>query len=236
MENRGDEGNWQDSEIFEIENQILQSIFSCKTTDAVEASLTYAKYLSKIGITPENYPVFLSMLEIENHWVIDALIGERDPFTLFSAVQPNQYIVGRILAMMDKWNRGGIHNKNLHVILGVLKSVYSSPNEGFRIHPLSIVDTNAIAKHLEKEKGQRDPLNRAILAVMERISNLQTSGDAEMEKIATHAANIRDSFLDERKKMEDVLPPSLLARGDHYQDVAPRKRRSLAAQAKSKRS
>ena len=236
MQNPGDEGSWQVSGIFDIENQILQSIFSCKTTDAVEASLTYAKYLSRKGITPENYPVFLSMLAIENHWVIDALIGERNPFTLFTAVEPNNYIVSRILAMVNKWNKGGIHTKNLHVILGVLQSVYSSPNEGYRIHPLSIVDTNAIAKHLEKEKGQRDPLNKAILAVMERISNIQSSGNAEMEQIATHAANIRDSFLDEKKKMEDVLPPSLLASGDQYQDVAPRKRRSPAAQAKGKRS
>jgi hypothetical protein len=230
MANRGGEGNWQDSEVFEIENRLLQNIFACKTTDAVEASLTYARFLSKMGITPENYPVFLSMLEIENHWVIDALIGDRDPSSLFAAVQPNSYIVGRILAMMNRWNKGGIHTKNLHVILGVLQSVYSSPNEGYRIRPLSIVDINAIAKHLDKEKGQRDPLNRAILELMERISNLDAAGNAETEEVVSHAANIRDSFLDDRKKMEDVLPSKLLVGGDRYEETAPRKRRSAKGQ------
>ncbi|MDX1429836.1 MAG: hypothetical protein R3282_06095, partial [Rhodothermales bacterium] len=141
-----------ESRISEIEIQMLQGLFACRSTEAVEGSLTYAEYLSSVGITPENYPVFLRMLEIENHWVVDALIGGRDPFLLLSGVQPNKYIVGRILAMMTRWHRGGIYAKNLSVILGVLQSVYSSPRDGYRIYPLRIADTNAIGKHLDKEK------------------------------------------------------------------------------------
>ena len=106
-----------DSQIGEIENQLLQGVFGCRSTEAVEAALTYAQYLSSVGITPENYPVFLRMLEIENRWVVDALIGERDPFLLLSGVQPNKFIVGRILAMMTRWHKGGIYSKTLSVIL-----------------------------------------------------------------------------------------------------------------------
>src|SRR5262245_7449071 len=94
-----------DVQISEIENRLLQGIFGCRTTEAVEASVNYATFLSTVGITPDNYPVFLRMLEIENHWVIDALIGERDPFLLLSAVQPNTFIVGRTLAMMTRWHK-----------------------------------------------------------------------------------------------------------------------------------
>ena len=83
----------------------------------MEAAITYASFLSTVGITPENCPLFLKMLEIENHWVIDSLIAERDPFLLLSAVQPNKYIVFRIFAMMTKWHKGGIYPKNLSVIL-----------------------------------------------------------------------------------------------------------------------
>ena len=137
----------------------------CRTTEAVEAAITYAKFLSTVGITPENCPLFLKILEIENHWVIDALIGERDPFLLLSSVQPNAYIVNRIFAMMTKWHKGGIYPKNLSVILGVLQSVYSSPKEGYRIYPLTIANLNAMGKHLDKEKGQDDPLNRIILEI-----------------------------------------------------------------------
>ena len=78
------EETWDDSRTIEIETRLLQGVFASRTTEAVEAAVTYAKYLSTVGITPENYPVFLKMLEIENHWVVDALIGNRDPFLLLS--------------------------------------------------------------------------------------------------------------------------------------------------------
>ena len=152
--------------IFDIESRLLQGIFGCRSPEAVEASITYARFLSSVGITPENYPVFLKMLEVQNHWVIDALIGERDPFLLLSPVQPNRFIVQRILAMMTRWHKGGIYGKNLSVIMGVLQSAYSSPRDGYRICPLTIADMNAIGKHLDKPKGQDDPLNRANLEVL----------------------------------------------------------------------
>lgn len=84
-----------DPQMPEIENRLLQGIFACRSTEAVEASVNYATFLSAAGITPENYPVFLRMLEIENHWVIDALIADRDPRLLLSAVQPNASWPGR---------------------------------------------------------------------------------------------------------------------------------------------
>ncbi len=100
MANVLDEETWDDNRIIEIENRLLQGIIGCRTTEAVESAVTFATFLSTVGLTPENYPVFLRILEVENHWVIDSLIGDRDPFLLLSAVQPNVYIVGRILAMM----------------------------------------------------------------------------------------------------------------------------------------
>jgi hypothetical protein len=207
----------------EIENRLTQGVFGCRSTEAVEAAITYAQYLSSVGITPENYPVFLRMLEIENHWVIDSLIGGRDPFLLLSGVQPNKYIVGRILAMMTRWHKGGIYPKNLSVILGVLQSVYSSPRDGYRIYPLSIADANAIGKHLDKEKGQDDPLNRAILEVLEKISDLEDAGNTEMDEVAIHGAAIRNAFFDDHKRMEDVIPPVLLVTVTDRKEISPRK-------------
>ena len=223
MTNPTGEVTWTEAEISEIENRLLQGIFGCRTTEAVEAAITYASFLSTIGITPENYPVFLRMLEIENHWVIDALIGDRDPFLLLSAVQPNEFIVDRIFAMMTRWHKGGIYSKNLSVILGVLQSVYSSPADGYRIYPLTIANVNALGKHLDKEKGQDDPLNRAILEVLEKLSNLEDKGNPEMEEVAIHASAVRNAFFDDRKRMEDVIPPVLLVTLDDRKEVPPRK-------------
>jgi hypothetical protein len=218
-----DGGAVDEEQISEIENRLLQGILGCRSTEAVEAAMNYASFLSSIGITPDNYPVFLRMLEIENHWVIDALIGDRDPFLLLSAVQPNRFIVSRMLAMMTRWRRGGIYAKNLSVILGVLQSVYSSPKDGYRIYPLRIQDANAIGKHLNKEKGQDDPLNRAILEVLEKIADLEDAGNPEMEEVAIHVASIRNAFFDDRKRLDDVIPPVLLVMMDDRTEVPPRK-------------
>jgi hypothetical protein len=217
---------WTEDQINQIENRLLQGIMGCRTYEAVEASITYAAFLNTVGLTPENYPVFLRMLEIENHWVIDALIGDQDPFLLLSPVQPNKFIVGKIFGMMTKWHKGGIYPKNLSVILGVLQSNYSSPRDGYRIYGLSIADLNALAKHLDKEKGQDDPLNRTILNILDRIGNLEGVGtDDAMEEVAIHAAEIRNCFFDDRKRMEDVIPPVLLVKASyHEKEVAPRKR------------
>jgi hypothetical protein len=228
MANVLDEETWDDNRIIEIENRLLQGIIGCRTTEAVESAVTFATFLSTVGLTPENYPVFLRILEVENHWVIDALIGDRDPFLLLSAVQPNVYIVGRILAMMTRWHKGGIYHKNLSIILGVLQSVYSSPRDGYRIYPLTIQDTNALGKHLDKEKGQDDPLNRAILEVLEKISELEDAGNPEMEEVAIHAADIRNAFFDDRKRMDDVIPPVLLVTSGDRQEVPPRKTVAVA--------
>jgi len=214
---------WDEDRITEIETRLLQGAFGCRSTEAVETALTYAAFLNRIGISPENCPVFLRMLEIENHWVIDALIGERDPFLLLSAVQPNKYIVSQIFSMLTRWHKGGIYAKSLSVILGVLQSVYSSPREGYRIYDLTIADVNALGKHLDKATGQDDPQNRVILEVLEKIAELEDVGNPELEEVAIHASASRNAFFDDRKKMEDVIPPVLLVTLDDRVEIKPRK-------------
>jgi hypothetical protein len=225
---------WDADQIVEIETGLLQGIFGCRTTEAVESAVTYARFLSSVGITPENYPVFLKILEIENHWVIDALVGDRDPFLLLSPVQPNAFIVGRIFGMMTRWHKGGIYSKNLSVILGVLQSVYSSPNDGYRIYPLSIADVNALGKHLIKENGQDDPLNRAILEILAQLSELESSEIPDIEEVAIHASSIRNAFFDNRREMDDVIPPVLLVTVDDRREVPPRQVARVASDQRVK--
>ena len=47
-----------------IENSMLSGILHCRTQEAVEAAITYARFLSKTGLTYENYPLFVKILEI----------------------------------------------------------------------------------------------------------------------------------------------------------------------------
>ena len=137
-------------------------------------------------------------------------------------------------ARLDFRANASIYPKNLSVILGVLQSNYSSPRDGYRIYPLSISDLNALGKHLDKEKGQDDALNRTILDILDKISQLEGVGtDPDMEEVAIHAAAIRNAFFDDKKRMEDVIPPVLLVKASyHEKEVAPRKRVPLKEKLK----
>ena len=134
--------------------------------------------------------------------------------------------------MMTKWHKGGIYEKNLSVILGVLQSVYSSPREGYRIYPLTIANLNAMGKHLDKERGQDDPLNRIILEILEKLSDLEDIGKPDMEEVALHSGNIRNAFFDNRKSMDDVIPPVLLVSFDERKEIQPRKREKVTVSGK----
>jgi hypothetical protein len=74
---------------------------------------------------------------------------------------------------------------------------------------------NNLGKHLNKDKGQTDPVNRAILDILDRISLLEEQGDEEMEAIARQCNLIRTQFFDKRKKMEDAIPQVLLVKSDY---------------------
>ncbi len=86
---------WSRKSILETENSILQQIMGARTAAASESAVAFARFLRLSGLDAENYPLFLKMLEIENHWVLDALIGEKDPFLMLSTIPPNNYVVAK---------------------------------------------------------------------------------------------------------------------------------------------
>ena len=210
---------WTRENILAVENRILQQLMAARTPEAVEAAVSYARFLRMSGLTSENYPLFLKMLEIENHWVLDELIGNRDPFLLLSTIPPNRYTVMRSFKLLTKWRAGGIYPKTLAIVLGVLQNAYSSPKDGYKIYPLSIADVHNLGKHLEQEKGQDDPQNRCILDILEKIALLEgLQWDESMEGVARQAMRIRGNFFDNTKLLEDCIPQVLMVRGNYLED------------------
>lgn len=218
-------------EIGEIESVLLQRILRCSTPDAVEACIAYARFLNLTGITNENYPLFIKVLEVGNHWVIDALIGERDPFLFLSSIQPNYEILNVFFKLLTERHPGELYAKSLSVILGVLQTTYNVPEDGFKIYRLSISDLNALGKHLDEEVGQEDSLNRVILDILDKISMLQgrlgseglEGEDRDKEELAIHAKEIMNFFFDDTKSLNQVIPQVLLIRKDFRAgQIAPR--------------
>jgi len=217
-----DELTWSRSYILGVENKILQSLMASRTAEAVEAAVSYARFLKMSGLTSENYPLFLKMLEIENHWVLDALIGDQDPFLLLSTIPPNSHIVQKSFRLLTKWRPGGIYPKTRAIVLGVLQNAYSSPKDGYKIFPMGVADVHNLGKHLEQEKGQNDPQNRCILDILEKISSLEgLMWDDSMEEVSRQAMRIRGYFFDNTKMLEDCIPQVLMVMGNYLEDELP---------------
>lgn len=216
---------WTRAQVLQVENKILQQIMAARTPDATEAAISYARFLRLSGLSSDNYRLFLKMLEIENHWVLDELIGPGDPFLLMSTIPPNPYLTEKSFRLLTRWRPGGIYPKTLAIVLGVLQNTYSSPKDGYKIYPLTVADVDNLGKHLEKPKGQNDPRNRCILDILDRIGSLEgLYWDESIEHVARQALRIRANFFDNTKILEDCMPQVLLVRGDYSQDeVAPRR-------------
>jgi hypothetical protein len=216
---------WTKDMILRMENQILQQVLATRTPEAVEAAISFARFLRLSGLDAENYPLFLKLLEIQNHWVLDTLIGDRDPFLLLSTIPPNKYLGSRCFELLTRWRPQGIYPKTLAIVLGVLQNAYSSPRDGYKIYPLSIADIDNLGKHLEKAKTQNDPTNRCILDILDRIASLEGLrwGD-NMEQVARQSMRIRGNFFDNTKMLEECIPQVLLVKGDYRADeVAPKR-------------
>ena len=206
---------WSDQSIFRVENHIINHIFACRTTDAVEAAITYSAFLRKSGLTNENYPLFLKLLEMDNHFVIDSLLGTTDPFLFLTPIQPTKHLVSTCFRLLTNWHPGGIYPKTLAIVLGALQAGYSYAKDGYRIHKVTINDVNNLGKHLNKEKGQDESVNRAILDILDRLASLEGQGDDEMELLARQCNVIRGNYFDKRRKMEDAIPQVLLVKSDY---------------------
>lgn len=213
---------WTRESMLRVEVDVLHQIMAARTPEAVESAISFARFLRLSGLDSENYPLFLKMLEIPNHWVLDALIGDTDPFLLLSTIPPNNYLVSKCFTLLTRWRPGGIYPKTLAIVLGVLQNAYSSPRDGYKIHPISVADIDNLGKHLEKEKGQNDATNRCILDVLEKVGSLEgLRYDDNMEAVARQALKIRSSFFDNTKVLEDCIPQVLLVQGDYHQDELP---------------
>ncbi len=207
---------WTRESILSVENKALQQIFATRTAESVEAAVSYARFCKLSGLDSDNYPLFLKILEIENHWVLDALIGTNDPFLLLSTIPPNKYLLSKCFMLLTRWRPGGIYPKTLAIVLGVLQNAFSSPKDGYKIYSLSIADIDNLGKHLEKEKGQNEPRNRCILDILDRIGSLEgVRLDENMEQVARQALRIRGNFFDNTKLLEDCMPQVLLVRGNY---------------------
>jgi hypothetical protein len=211
---------WSEKEINELSLGYMNEIIASRDGYTVFAAIALAHYLEeKVGLNPDNYPIFFRLIEAGNPWVIDTLVGKRDAAKLMGSIQFNTFMIKECFRMLTGWKPGEIYPKALVVIYGLLTMCYRQPEEGYRIYPLTVNDVNNLGKHLDKTKDQMDALNRIVLTLLDNIASLiepqKQLPSEEVKDVALQANNIRGKFLDMTKKMNEVIPDILLARGDY---------------------
>lgn len=225
---RWEESGWGQEDLDKLELSFLTNILRVDDPVGVDAAIAYAGYLQKVGVNPDNYPIFLKLIGLRNHWVTDALLGNGKPETYFSSVQPNYFILKECFRALDQAYRGGIYPKSLLTYLGILKVTYENSVEGYRVYPLTATDINNMGKHLDEKQDQRFPLNASILDILDKIASLVDPGRPDEEEqvmaVAIQANNIRGKFLDMNKSLNEAIPDLLLQIEDYTKlEVAPSK-------------
>ncbi|NNM67119.1 MAG: hypothetical protein HKM06_03785 [Spirochaetales bacterium] len=217
---------WDPREIDELQLGYIKDVIQCKDGFSVFTALSYAHYLvNKPGLTSDNYPVFFQLIAAGNRWVIDTLVGDKDPARFLGNIQPNGWMLSESFRFLTAWKSGEIYPKSLLIILGLLYQNYANPEEGYRLYPLNVNDVNNLGKHLDKTKDQMDSLNRIILTILDKIASLiepQRPVPAEQVRdVALQANNIRGKFLDMTKQLSEAIPDILLVRGNFAEAEVP---------------
>ncbi|WP_319560538.1 hypothetical protein [Marispirochaeta sp.] len=211
------EDNLPDSEYNEFvqsnRSLILNGIFGSTTPIQVESSITFARYLNHVGIDKRNYLLFLKVLESNNQWIVDALIGKRNPILMFTVIKPNPMLVTRAFQLLSFWHPGQIYPKVLLAVIGIIQYTYYKPDDGFRIYNLEINDINNLGKFLDSERDQMQEVNALILDILDKISKMgEYRKSLDKNQLAKHAYQIRIAYFDRTKSLSDVIPEVLLVK------------------------
>ena len=202
---------------------LARGVMLCTTPEHVDAAAALAQMVSGEGMNNRNYLLFLLILETNNPFVIDILVGHRNPFLLFSPIKPNWFLVKETFRILAKYKGSELSEKSLLALLGVIQNAYKTSKDGYKIYPLRMSDIYNIGKHLDKERDQLDPRNRLLLEILYDIYFVGIdSDDRAMKQIGIKANDIRMAFFDHTKRMVNAIPDVLLVKDIVRQPIAPK--------------
>lgn len=201
---------------------VRDAIFSCITDTQVECSVAFARFLNRSGINSDNYLLFLRFLVTNNPWVVEELLHDREPRLLFSTIRPDARLIEAAFEILSSKHPDELHPLVLDALMGIVQYAYFDPDDGFKIHQLTITDINALGKFLIKEEEQDHPRNRFILEVLDRLTGLgRYYGEPEKNILAKHAFNVRFAYFDKTRELNNTIPSPLLVKLPNRSDVPP---------------
>ncbi|HET6450308.1 MAG TPA: hypothetical protein VFI08_03315 [Spirochaetia bacterium] len=195
-----------------LKYRTITEIMESSTPRAANALWAYASFLNHLGITPDNYPLYIALLASNNRYAIDALLAGHQPERYLDCVAPNPYIVKSTFETFSELKSNEIYEKSLRVFLGFLYKVYASAQEGYAMYPVSIEEVNSLGKFLDESQEQDWPLNRGILDVLAAIADLDMPHEANVAKrnVAAQAGRIRSDFFDHKRSLKQSITEVIL--------------------------
>jgi hypothetical protein len=195
---------------------LFESILLCNTRANVDAAVMIARFVNSLGVNENTYLLWFLLLGTNNGYVIEGLVGDKNPFLLFSTIKPNWYMLQVCFSLFYRYSRDELHEKCLLSLLGVIQNTYKTSKFGYNVYRLTITDLYNIAKYLDKDKEQSDLVNRLILDILLDVYQIGINARIDEKKqIALKANGIRMAFFDDTKRMTDAIPEVLLASTSH---------------------
>ena len=205
-------GNISQEALDYLKHRTIMEILEGKTVSAANALWAYASFLNKLGITSDNYPLYINMLASNNRYAIDALLEGHEPEHYLDVVVPNPYMIKAIFETLMSLKSNEIYEKSLRVFFGFLSKVYFAAEEGYQMFPVTPEHVNALGKFLDKSHDQDWPLNRGILDVLAAIAELNMPHEPDVAKreVATQAGRIRSDYFDNARRMSQSITQVIL--------------------------
>ena len=205
-------GNISEEYVDFLKHRYITEILDSTTPKGANALWAYASFLSKLGINPDNYPLYINMLASNNRFAIDVLLSGHEPERYLDCVAPNPFIVKATFETFADLKSNEIYEKSLRVFLGFLYKVYASAAEGYQLYPVTIAEVNSLGKFLDESQDQDWPLNRGILDVLGAIADLDMPHETDIDKrnVAAQAGRIRSDYFDHKRNLKQSITEVIL--------------------------
>ncbi|MDA3939364.1 MAG: hypothetical protein PF693_08655 [Spirochaetia bacterium] len=183
--------------------QLIESMLSSHTTEAEAAVLAFSRHFASYSLNSDTATVFQKIIKYNNPAAMDAIIKNRNPGSIFTTLTPSRSLILFAITTLTEYRFKELYEPGILACLGVLQNIYKNPGYGMNIYPLSVADLYHVAKYLKVENEEIELL---IISFLENLNML--SGN---DNFSTISRNILDAHYDNSKKVENVIPSSILS-------------------------
>ena len=206
-----------------IRGKIIEESLLCVSGSSVACAMGLATMVSQMGIRDHNAEFALALLETNNDYVVEALVGDRDPFLLMRNITPSYTILSTTFTILSLHNPGSLNGQVLIALLGIIDIAYKLSADGFSIYPFTLSNMYNLGKYLDESADQFQRINTIILRILDNLYRMgMGSKEWQTRLLAYNAMQTRLAYFDATKNLIDIIPEELMVRVQQRSSVSPR--------------